>query len=167
MGFFFHVLRGHVHLSRYDANRHQNYHRLCATCGHSLFGQRSLCLHVPNKNDVSRLLVCQCVSSRCIAVTAANNNNNNNDQNMAADYDYSMKLTEYSSSGSNSSNSGSVGDGTATATSYIISGGNGSKADGNGKVGGRRRKGGKKQPRYDPFEMRDKSKATTYVLNTQ
>ncbi|CAH1732867.1 proton-coupled amino acid transporter-like protein pathetic [Aphis gossypii] len=72
-----------------------------------------------------------------------------------------MKLTEYSSSGSNSSNSGSVGDGTATANSYIISGGNGAKADGNGKVGGRRRKGGKKQPRYDPFEMRDKSKATT------
>jgi hypothetical protein len=112
--------------------------------------------------------VCQCVSSRCIAVTAANNNKNDNntidnDHNMTTDYDYSMKLTEYSSSGSNSSNSGSVGDGTATATSYIISGGNGTKADGNGKVGGRRRKGGKKLPRYDPFQMRDKAKATTYV----
>lgn len=162
MGFFSRSPGPHPSLSVRRQPSSKLYHRLCAACGHSLFGRRSLCLHVPNKNDVSRLRVCQCVSSRCIAVTAANNNNNNTDyDHTAVNNNNSMKLTEYSSSGSNSSNSGSVGDGTTTATSYIISGGNGEKADGNGMVGGRRRKGGKKQPRYDPFQMRDKSKATT------
>lgn len=66
-----------------------------------------------------------------------------------------MKLTEYSSSGSNSS----VGDAGLVAA-YTAPGGNSTARNGNGP-GGRRRKGGKKQPRYDPFQMRDKTKATT------
>lgn len=72
-----------------------------------------------------------------------------------------MKLTEYSSNGSNSSNGGSVVDGTPTST-YTISGT--TPGNGNGATGGHPKKGGKKPPRYDPFEMRDKSKATTCVL---
>jgi hypothetical protein len=66
-----------------------------------------------------------------------------------------MKLTEYSSSGSNSS----VGD-AVLAAAYTDPGANNVARNGHGP-GGRRRKGGKKQPRYDPFQMRDKSKATT------
>uniref|UniRef100_A0A2S2QJZ7 Proton-coupled amino acid transporter 4 n=1 Tax=Sipha flava TaxID=143950 RepID=A0A2S2QJZ7_9HEMI len=75
--------------------------------------------------------------------------------NTASKTSSTMKLTEYSSSGSNSS----VGD-AVLAAAYTDPGANNVARNGHGP-GGRRRKGGKKQPRYDPFQMRDKSKATT------
>lgn len=89
-----------------------------------------------------------------------------------------MKLTEYSSSGSNSSNNGSsVSDEVpiAATTAYTIAssgGANGVVANGNGTANGRSRHcrhsqkdSGKKRPRYDPFQMRDKTKATTCVVS--
>lgn len=122
--------------------------------------------------------VCQCVSSRCIAVTVANNTKYRGPVNR-------MKLTEYSSSSGTSSRTGSVGDGArpiaytipvTTAAAAVAAGGNGlniglnnglnngSSTTGRAAGAERRRKtAGKKPPRYDPFQNRDKSKATTCV----